>query len=594
MKTTMHAFVYCLSLVASLLVARLCSPSPRVASAQGPLALESNPPDRQEQQEDEAVDDYVKAAMSRQHIPALSLVVIRDGKIIKAQGYGLASIELNVPAKPETVYELASTTKPLVATAIMMLVQDKKLDLEDKISKYLPDAPDSWKAVTIRHLLTHTSGIKCYLTDMRHDFPNDTSLDQFVQVVSKEPLKFAPGEKWSYSNTGFVLLGMIIQKVTGRTFDAFLDARVFEPLGMTATRHDSRDEIISNRAVGYLWAGPGGLRNCDFLKYLMMYQGDGGILSNVLDLAKFEAALSDDQFLTSSSRDAMWTQVKLNNGKTHDYGLGWFVDNVNGHKHIFHPGGSPGTAAMISRYPDDRLTIIFLTNGGATYAQALDLGIAQRYVPGLVSRKVIKLEPPVLDSCTGYYNAYGSQVLKVTRDKAVLALDDGGTLANDFLPLSDTEFVAEDADRGFTLSRAANGEVSGMTLRLGPDKMKVQRMGPLFSSAKVESDPNPELTQKVEAVLKAMAEGGDAVKKVANIAPGCRKDYSQGPAGELKGIKAVTFVSSQDVTGKGIVRHGGKVSQILYLNLSTNKAPSHILVYLTSDGLVTDQDVVGD
>src|SRR5262249_10824584 len=144
---------------------------------------------------------------------------------------------------------------------------------------------------------------------------------------------------------------------------------------------------------------------------------------------------------------------------------GWFVENVNGHKHIFHPGGSPGTAAMISRYTDDRLTIIFLTNGGATYTQALDLGIAQRYVPGVVSRKVIKLEPPVLDSCTGYYNAYGSQVLKVTRDKAVLALDDGGTLANDFLPLSDTEFVAEDADRGFTLSRAANGEVSGMTLR---------------------------------------------------------------------------------------------------------------------------------
>ena len=578
MKTATQAIVLGVAFIAAL------------ARAQHP-SLRDTPPDGQVS---DAVDDYIKKAMSRQHIPGLSLVVVRDGKVVKAKGYGLASLELGVPASPETVYGLASATKPFVATAILLLVQDGKISLEDKVSKYLNETPEAWKSVTIRHLLSHTSGIKDYSSDLRRAFPHDTSPEKFAQEVMREPLNFAPGEKWAYSNTGYVLLGMVVLKASGKSYDAFLQERVFKPLGMKATRRDSPDEVVPNRAAGYLWAGGGSLRNAEFLKYLTMNQGDGGILSTAPDLAKFDAALSTDRLLSAPSRDVLWTPVKLNDGKTHGYGLGWFLEEVNGHKHVYHAGGSPGANSMISRYPDDRLTVIFLTNGGAAYAQGLDLGIAQRYVPGLISYKAVKLEPAVLDSYTGYYNAYGQQLLKVTREGGVLVLDDGGRLTNEFVPVSDTEFVAADADRGFTVLRTAKGAVERMTLRLGSDEMAVQRIGPLISSLKPQLGADAALTRKVEAVLRAMAKGGKAVEQVPGLAPQTRRDYSHMGVPEYEGIQSISLLGAQDVAGRGIERHGSKVSRVLYVRIRTEKAPRNVLVYLTEDGLVTDEDVLRD
>ena len=532
--------------------------------------------------------------MARQHIPGLSLAVLRDGRIIKAKGYGLASLEFKAPAHPGTVYELASATKPFVATAILLLTQDGKLTLDDRISQYIRDTPDTWKSITIRHLLSHTSGIKDYLTDLRHDFPQDTPAEKIVQTAMEAGLKFTPGEKWAYSNTGYVMLGMIVRKVSGRTYDAFLEERVFKPLGMTNTIHDSPDEVIPNRAAGYLWYGAGGLHNGDFLKYLMTNHGDRGILSTVLDLAKWTAVLCTDRFLTTSSRAAMWTPVTLNNGSTADYGLGWFVDSVSGHKHLYHPGGAPGTATIFSYYPDDKLTVILLTNGGAAYPQSLDLGIAQRYISDLRPHGVIPLNPALLASYAGYYNAYGSQVLKVVRDRDTLLLDDGGRLTNAFLPLSDSRFVAEDADRGFTITLAGNREVSGMMLRLGPDELKVQRIGPLARSMQPQPDPDPALTLKIEAVLQAFKQGGKAVEEVTNLAPQTRQDFSHGPSPEFAGLRSISFVAAQDVSRSGIERHGGKVSRILYYKLITDKPLRYVLIYLTADNLVTDEDVVQD
>ena len=188
---------------------------------------------------------------SRKHVkathPGLSVAVIHDGKIKKAKAYGLASVELNVPARPETVYELASATKPFVATAVMLLVQDGKIRLEDPVSKFTGDAPQTWKGITVRHLLTHTSGIKDYLSDLRRDFPHDTPPEKIVRAAIEAPLNFTPGEKWSYSNTGYVLLGMIVRKASGKSYDAYLEDRVFKPLGMADTRHNTPDEVIPNR-----------------------------------------------------------------------------------------------------------------------------------------------------------------------------------------------------------------------------------------------------------------------------------------------------------------------------------------------------------
>jgi hypothetical protein len=288
----------------------------------------------------------------------------------------------------------------------------------------------------------------------------------------------------------------------------------------------------------------------------------------------------------------MWSPVTLNDGSKFGYGLGWFVDEVNGHRHVSHPGGTPGAASIISRYPDDRLTLILLTNGGAPYVQGLDLGIAQRYIPNLVSRNVVKLAPALLDTYAGYYNVYGSQLLKVTREGDHLVADDGGRLVNSFLPISDTEFVAEDADRGLTFVKSKDGVVAGVNLRLIKDRMSGQRLGPLFSSVAPQPDPKPELTRKIETVLEAFAVGGKAVEEVDNLAPQARTDYAHGPSPELHGMTAIRYLTARDVAGLGIERHGARVARIVYCQLHAGQAQRNILVYLTADGLVTDQDTL--
>jgi CubicO group peptidase (beta-lactamase class C family) len=544
----------------------------------------------------DAVDGYIQRRMAREHIPGLSLVVIRNGRIIKARGYGRASIELNIPARPDTVYELASTTKPFVAAAVLLLVQDGKLSLDDRISPFIEHAPESWRNITLRQLLSHTSGIPDYLSDLRHDFPNDTPPEAIVKAAMEAPLQFAPGTKWAYSNTGYVLLGMVVQKVSGKSYDAFLKERVFGPLGMVDTRRDTPDGVVPRRATGYLWYG-GAFHNGDFLKFMMTNHGDRGLLSTALDLAKWDAALSSNGILTAASREAMWTPViQFDGGYTYpfSYGLGWFIKTIQGHRQLSHPGGAPGSGAILSRYPDDGLTVILLANGGKAFMQALDLGVARHYIPGLAAARPIKLPPARLDACVGYYNAYGSQILEAVRDGSSLFLDDGGGVNNEFLPVSNTRFVAEEADREFTVTRDARGSVTGATLRLGKDGMAVQRIGPPAHTVTPQPDPDPALTRKIEAVLVAFAQGGKPVEDVPLLAPQARKDYAQGPAPELGGIRGITYIAGQDAAAQGIRRHGAMVAHVLYYRLLTKGPVRYVLVYLTPEGLVTDQDVVND
>src|SRR5262249_35854792 len=196
-----------------------------------------------------------------------------------------------------------------------------------------------------------------------------------------------------------------------------------------------------------------------------------------------------------------------------------------------------------------------------------------RYIPGLVLRAVVEIAPALLDSYAGYYNAYGSQVLKVTREGNHLVLDDGNRLVNAFLPLSDTEFVAEDADRGFKLTRTGKGEVSGMTLRLLRDEMPVPRIGPLLGALEPRPDPDRDLTRVVESVLRAFSLGGKVVEEVGHVAPGARQDYARGPSPELAGIRAISFIGAQDVSDRGIERHGGKVARVLYYRLLSDRTP---------------------
>jgi CubicO group peptidase (beta-lactamase class C family) len=308
-----------------------------------------------------SADEYVRAEMQREHIPGLALLVSRDGKIVEAQGFGLSNVELQVPVKAETIFQSGSMGKQFTATAIMMLVEEGKIALDDPIGKYFPGAPASWNGVTIRELLSHTAGFTDY--PAKFDFRRDYTEGQLLKIVEGIPLAFPPGTKWSYSNLGYLTLGVLIHQVTGKFYGDFLQERIFQPLGMSTTRIISEADIVPNRAAGYRLV-KGQLKNQEWVSPALNTTADGALYFSILDLAKWDAALYTEKLLKRSSFDEMWTVTKLKNGEPNSdsYGFGWSILTRHGHRVLDHGGSWQGFRTHISRYVDDKLTVVVLTN----------------------------------------------------------------------------------------------------------------------------------------------------------------------------------------------------------------------------------------
>jgi len=318
--------------------------------------------------------------MEHQHIPGVSIAVVCDGKIIKEAGYGFANVELDVPAKPETIYQSGSIGKQFTAALVMLLVEDGKIALDDPISKYLPNVPEAWPKITVRHLLTHTSGLGDPFDKI--DLHRDYTSDELLKIDGTIPLRFAPGEKWAYSNMGYQVLGFLCDKVGGKFYGDQLRERIFRPAGMTTARIISERDIIPNRAAGYEWV-KGELKNQTWVSPLLNTTADGSLYLTVRDMARWDAALYGDKLLKRSSRDAMWTPVKLNDGTSHPYGFGWCLTPVAGHRCFSHSGEWQGFATYIARYVDDRLTVIALANRAGANAGKICGQIAGRYLSAL-------------------------------------------------------------------------------------------------------------------------------------------------------------------------------------------------------------------
>lgn len=329
------------------------------------------------------VESAVRAQMSASHIPGLSLAVVRNGKVVLAEGYGLADMELNAPAKPNTVYQLASVTKQFTATAVMMLVEEGKISLDDKIAQRLPDLPAAWGEVTVRQLLSHTSGIKGYTETP--GFEKRTRVDmtsaEILGLVKELPLEFKPGEKWEYSNTGYFLLGMLIEKASGKSYGEFLAERIFSPLGMASTRVNDLAEIIPNRASGYAWRGK--VVNAERTSPTQPFSA-GALVSTVEDMAKWDAALYTEKLLKKATLEQMWTAASLSGGGSANYGFGWAVGRPQGHRLVGHGGGITGFSTQIDRYRDDGLTVVVLANQGTGNAGEIARRVAALYIPALV------------------------------------------------------------------------------------------------------------------------------------------------------------------------------------------------------------------
>ena len=347
-------------------------------------------------QQVQAIDSFVTTEMAQRHIPGVAIGVYSRGTILLAKGYGLANVELNVPVKPETVFESGSVGKQFTSAAVMMLAQDGKLSLDDSIVKYFPDAPEAWKPILIKNLLSQTSGIPDYDTPelagpkgpfyLRLDFTEG----QLLSKIEALPLEWAPGAKWGYSNTNYVLLGILIHRVTGMPYAEFLEKRIFKPLGMTSTRVISQSDVIPNRASGYLMDASGQLRNQPWVSPTFDSTADGSLYLNILDMAKWDAALYGTELLSQSSLEQMWTVYPLNDGKPNPgpYGFGWWIREQTNHRVLEHDGAWQGFTCDISRYPDDSLTIVVLTNLVPTDPRHMAHVIAGLADPALMPAKM--------------------------------------------------------------------------------------------------------------------------------------------------------------------------------------------------------------
>lgn len=347
------------------------------------------------------IDAYVRQQMSAWHIPGTAVAVIRRGKVMLAKGYGFANVESKTPVTPDTAFEVLSVGKEFTATAVMILVEAGKLSLQQPISTYLPTLPETWKPITIRQLLSHTSGIPDY-TDAPGFFARaaiPASPDELLGEIKDRPLQFVPGTRFRYSNSNYYLLGRAIEAISGEPFDRLMTEHVFGPCGMTTTRMDDFRDIVPNRATGYHWLGA----DADRMPALVSgYHGHknvlqnavpvdpsrkwaaGGFITTLRDLIRWDA----NRLLKSPTVKEMRTEV------LGSYGLGQELHMVRGHHVAGHQGGGLAFNATIARYVDDGVTVIVLCNQTSAPSEAIANHIAAMAIPSLAPEKSVKDPDP--------------------------------------------------------------------------------------------------------------------------------------------------------------------------------------------------------
>ena len=341
------------------------------------------------------VDDWVKSQLQARHVPGIAIAVVKDGVLVKTEGYGIADLEHNIPVRTSTVFKIGSASKQFLAAAVMLLVQDGKLGLTDRVGKYIQDLPPSWEPITIQRLLTHTSGLRREAPGF-DAYKVQPDID-VIRSAYSVPLNGTPGDNYEYSNLGYYTLAEIISRVSGQPWDGFLRERIFKPLGMNSTRTTTVFDIVENRAEGYTWSDDTFSNSEDYIAL----RPSGAFMSTAEDMAKWEIALQTDRILSPDSKNAMWSPVKLNDGSEYPYGFGWEVDyfpNGVGRTDvpmIRHEGSIPGFRAVYWRLPIQRLTVIVLSNLERAQLDNVTAGIALRYAPG-VKTAYEKRWPPEL------------------------------------------------------------------------------------------------------------------------------------------------------------------------------------------------------
>ena len=410
--------------------------------------------------------DLIMHELIKANEPGAAVAVVQGGEVIHRQGYGLANVEWGIPVQPDTVFRLASLTKQFTATAIMLLQEQGKLTVDDLLTEFLPEYPISGHEITIHHLLTHTSGIKSY-TSIEGWFPHkiihDMTPQAICDVFSQIPFDFKPGTQFLYNNSGYHLLGMIIEKVSGVSYEQFIQENIFHPLGMQHSYYMSNEPIIPKRASGYATTEQG-FCNADYLSMTQPYAA-GALGSTIDDLVLWDRAVREQRLVSAPTQALMFTPVKLTAGKTEDYGYGWGLGDYRGHPFVHHGGGINGFSTFIAQFHREPVSIIILTNRAGFDAGNCALRIA-RLVLGLplLVRQPVVISAAAMERVTGTYafNKRWPWVVTQQDDQLILKTDKEEKL----LPLSETAFyLADNAEGELHFSAEKDGKFQQLAIK---------------------------------------------------------------------------------------------------------------------------------
>ena len=429
------------------------------------------------------VDDTIKSAMAKQKIPGVALLITRNDKVVKTAAFGKADLELGVPMKADMLFESGSIGKTFTSAVIMQLWEQGKIDLEDPVSKYIEHTSDNWKDIKIRNLLGQTSGLKDYALVPGIGLADHWTTEQWFAKMTTLGLDFPTGSAWAYSNSNYLLLGLVAEKIAGKAIEPLIMERILKPLEMKNSVVSDGDPIIPNRAKGY-WETDGNLING--IKIGHGY-GDGGWINTCEDLARFERALREGKVVKPETLKLMRTPGVLPTGRKTPYGFGWFVRTTNGHQFISHGGNTGGYGCSISRVVDKNLTVVVMTNLASVGGDGLAQQIAEAFDHDLAPKPLVESPDPspafsklLKDALIGLANRNITQDIFDPAMKDRLATGRGQMALDFFAPLKTIDSFAfcqsepADPDTNLIYRVKSNGKTYIATFVITKDKKLFQ------------------------------------------------------------------------------------------------------------------------
>ncbi|HEY0015318.1 MAG TPA: serine hydrolase [Longimicrobium sp.] len=421
--------------------------------------------------------DSMLAALYPASEPGAAVLVAHEGRVLMRKAYGSANVELGVPLRPEHVFRLGSITKQFTAVATLMLVEEGKVSLDDEITRFLPDYPTQGRRITVEHLLTHTSGIQSYTSvpGFAAGIRRELAVDSLIAFFAHGAMEFAPGERWNYNNSGYALLGAIIEKVSGMTYADFIRTRIFEPLGMRSSAYEVENVLVPGRVDGYERTDEGAVRRADWMSMSQPYAA-GALISTVDDLMVWNRAVAEGRLLRPETWRRAFAPYTMSSGLSSGYGYGWFVGNVDGRPSVEHGGDINGFSTNNLWIPSGRLHVVVLANHEREPRRNPDeisRQIAARVLGQPAAPAAVTVEPAALDAYVGVYRISDTERRVVTRDGGALFSQRNRAPRQEMKALGGDEFLFPATGTRVRFVRGTDGAVTGVRLtpRRGPEEL---------------------------------------------------------------------------------------------------------------------------